>query len=924
MMQSLRSKPTLPFFLVAAIFLFFNLSTLKAQTTLSLGHITSCPGSELYVPVISGGFSNMATYDIFIALNADQVKYLSVTNYHPLIAAGYPYFHYNSRTQILFISFMKNPAHAGITVAPGSKLFDIRVQYIGGNVALDFKDNSAFTNTQDAVIPTAFINGSLLPSVSFSVPPVDANVDPGMPAQFFVEVAPADPLTTYLWQKNTGAGWEDLAGQGGYSGQDTPTLTKHSTVVYDHGNLYRVQATLNDCAIMSEPAQLIVTGGTDLFWLYLVPNPSAGGVGTGGGLHLAATEVPVSAEPAFGYHFVEWREGETVVSDQPNLMYLMPDHDVTLTAYFQLNTYTLSYLAGANGRVEGENLQYVQHGNHALPVEAVADEYHEFVRWSDGVTDNPRRDMDVTSDLEVTAEFELQRYTLTYLVGDGGTIEGPAQQLVTHGENGSEVTAVPLTGYHFLAWSDGVTDNPRADMDVTSDLEVTAIFELDTYTLTYLAGENGSLAGAEVQQITHGSSGTAVTAVADTGYHFLEWSDGVTDNPRTDTEVTDNLEVTAYFEINTYLLTYIAGDHGSILGVATQLVIHGHDGSPVQAVAAPGYHFIQWSDGVTDNPRTELSVSQNISVEAYFKVNIYTLTYSVDGNGALEGETEQLVTHGSSGTAVTAVADAGYHFVAWSDGVTDNPRTDADVTANLEVTAHFAINTYTLLYVAGENGAIEGAATQQVDHGSSGTAVTAVADEGYHFTAWSDGVTDNPRTDTDVTAPVEVTAHFVLTTFTLEFAVVTVGGDPLPGAVITLNGEAAAVGHYLFAGLLPGTYSYLVQKDGYFDAAGSVEIAGEDVVVTVELRVDDTHVAAPESWQPRVYPNPVAGILYVDSSEAFDQLRIYDTNGRLVDVWHMEGRLTAEVPVGHLAKGVYVVQLVAGNTLHTLRIQVVR
>ena len=39
---------------------------------------------------------------------------------------------------------------------------------------------------------------------------------------------------------------------------------------------------------------------------------------------------------------------------------------------------------------------------------------------------------------------------------------------------------------------------------------------------------------------------------------------------------------------------------------------------------------------------------------------------------------------------MTAVPDAGYEFVDWSDSSTDNPRTDSNVTADISVTANFA------------------------------------------------------------------------------------------------------------------------------------------------------------------------------------------------------------------------------------------
>jgi hypothetical protein len=118
------------------------------------------------------------------------------------------------------------------------------------------------------------------------------------------------------------------------------------------------------------------------------------------------------------------------------------------------------------------------------------------------------------------------------------------------------------------------------------------------------------------------------------------------------------------------------------------------------------------------------------------------------------------VNHGGDGTAVEATPDEGYHFTQWSDGCTDNPRTETNVTSDTSVTANFEINTYTLTYTAGDHGSISGTTTQNVNHGGDGTAVEATPDEGYEFTQWSDSCTDNPRTDTSVTNNINVTANF--------------------------------------------------------------------------------------------------------------------------------------------------------------------
>ena len=142
-----------------------------------------------------------------------------------------------------------------------------------------------------------------------------------------------------------------------------------------------------------------------------------------------------------------------------------------------------------------------------------------------------------------------------------------------------------------------------------------------TYTLTYAAGTGGTISGTSPQTVNSDSSGTAVTAVANTGYTFLNWSDGVTTASRTDTDVIQNIQVTANFAIDTYTLTYSAGGGGTISGATTQTVNYSSSGSAVTAVPSSGYNFTSWSDGLTQNPRTDTNVNQNITIAANFTAN---------------------------------------------------------------------------------------------------------------------------------------------------------------------------------------------------------------------------------------------------------------------------------------------------------------
>jgi hypothetical protein len=211
-----------------------------------------------------------------------------------------------------------------------------------------------------------------------------------------------------------------------------------------------------------------------------------------------------------------------------------------------------------------------------------------------------------------------------------------------------------------------------------------------------------------------------------------------------------------------HTLTYTAGSHGSLSGTASQTVTDGNNGSAVEAIPGTGYYFSQWSDGSTDNPRTDLDVGYDITVEAQFAINQYTLTYSAGSHGSISGSSSQTVNYGSSGSVVTAVPATGYSFKQWSDGSTTNPRTDTNITANKSVSAEFEINTYTVTYRAGTNGTITGISIQTVNYNGSSLRVLVIPKSGYQFVRWSDGSTANPRSDSNIKSDKDVTAIYTL------------------------------------------------------------------------------------------------------------------------------------------------------------------
>jgi PKD repeat protein len=363
----------------------------------------------------------------------------------------------------------------------------------------------------------------------------------------------------------------------------------------------------------------------------------------------------------------------------------------------------------------------------------------------------------------IRASFAVDTHRLTYTAGAGGAITGPNPQDVEHGGGGSPVTAVADACFHFVSWSDGSTDNPRTDTNVTADHTSDAVFAASgPYTLNYQEGDGGSLHGTRVQTVDCGEDGAAVTAAPDSCSHFVSWSDGSPDNPRTDTNVTGDVTVTANFAADgPYTLTYTAGDGGTISGETSQTIACGDDGSEVSADPDPCHRFVRWSDGATDNPRTDNNVTADVTVAAVFAIDTHTLDYTAEAGGTVEGTAHQAVDCGASGSEVRAVSDSCHDFAGWSDGSFDNPRTDVNVTDDVSVTASFDVKgPYTLDYGTDGNGMISGTNLQTVDCGEDGSQVTAVPDEDYEFVDWSDGSTDNPRTDTNVMADITVTAHF--------------------------------------------------------------------------------------------------------------------------------------------------------------------
>ena len=178
--------------------------------------------------------------------------------------------------------------------------------------------------------------------------------------------------------------------------------------------------------------------------------------------------------------------------------------------------------------------------------------------------------------------------------------------------------------------------------------------------------------------------GNQISAKANYGYHFVCWSDGNTDNPRS-LVLTQDTVLTAEFAPNTYTISTQCNytERGTTSGDVTTTYL---DYVTISATANYGYHFSHWDDYNYDNPR-QVQVTEDKTYTAYFDKNTYYITKNYDSdqgyvNGYSSGKYLDNIT-------LIAKPNYGYHFVQWSDGVTDNPRT-LILTQDTTFTAEFA------------------------------------------------------------------------------------------------------------------------------------------------------------------------------------------------------------------------------------------
>lgn len=172
----------------------------------------------------------------------------------------------------------------------------------------------------------------------------------------------------------------------------------------------------------------------------------------------------------------------------------------------------------------------------------------------------------------------------------------------------------------------------------------------------------------------------------------------------------------------------------------------------VTAIPEAGYRFSEWSGDLAgaDNPAT-LTMNADKNITAIFeKIPVYTLTANIS-NGSILLEPEGGIYEEGTLVTLTVVPDDGFEFIGWSGDLSQayNPATlymDKDKTVTAVT---YGIPKFELI-VNAENGSVALDPEGGIYDSGTSVSLTATANEGYEFSAWSGDLsgTTNPETIT--------------------------------------------------------------------------------------------------------------------------------------------------------------------------------
>lgn len=239
----------------------------------------------------------------------------------------------------------------------------------------------------------------------------------------------------------------------------------------------------------------------------------------------------------------------------------------------------------------------------------------------DGYTGRLYRDADflkpLTKDSKVKngdtvyVKWTINSYTVTFM--DGKTVL--KTEKVQHGSAATAPEVSEKYGKTFIGW-DKKFDN------VTSDLTINAVYDVDTFTVTFKDGETV----LETQTVEYEAAATAPDTARlspPEGMHFAKWDKDFS-------KVTEDIEVSAVYESNKYTVTFKNGE----TTIKVVEVKHGDPATPPNVYDTATEKFVGW-DKSFDN------VTSDLIVNAKFETKKFTLTFiNFDGTTVYTAEVE--------------------------------------------------------------------------------------------------------------------------------------------------------------------------------------------------------------------------------------------------------------------------------------------
>ena len=201
-----------------------------------------------------------------------------------------------------------------------------------------------------------------------------------------------------------------------------------------------------------------------------------------------------------------------------------------------------------------------------------------------------------------------------------------------------------------------------------------------------------------------------------------------------------------------------------------------HYGEVIQLTANPviGWSFNHWTGDLigSANPAS-LTITGNMSVDATFTQDQYTLSITINGGGNVTKNPDQTTYTYGTNVTLTANANIGWTFASWSGDASGsiNPTT-VNMTGNKGVTVTFTQNTYTLTVNTAGQGTVNRNNSGPYHYGDV-VQLAANASVGWTFDHWTGDLigSANPATLT-ITGNMSVTAHFTQNVYTLTVNVV--------------------------------------------------------------------------------------------------------------------------------------------------------